>query len=125
VDWGLVQIGADNALIRLRKDIHFSDPVYYIMAVALNGLLRLLKVESHLYHVHPFCVDLSEIVRRWTWVIFRFENEWIKRSYLDMERAAVGAGNGSLHLQSSNNNSAYQKGTMQLLDSDNDEKIPS
>lgn len=89
MDWRLVQVELDNALvIRLRKDIHFSDPVYYIMAVGLNGLLRLLKVGSHLYHVHPFCVDLLEILRRWTWVIFRFENEWMKPSYQDIERAA-------------------------------------
>jgi hypothetical protein len=85
VDWGLVQIDLDNdnnSLIKLRKDMHFSDPLWYMAAVGINGCLRALKIGSHLYHVHPFCVDLAEIVRRWIWVIFRFENEWIKRSYI-------------------------------------------
>jgi hypothetical protein len=83
IDWGLIQLETDRALFR--KDLHFSDPFCYVMAVGINGLLRLLKIGSHLYHIHPFCVDLSEIARRWTWVVFRFENEWIKRSYIDMD----------------------------------------
>ncbi|KAK4511978.1 uncharacterized protein ATC70_003977 [Mucor velutinosus] len=82
MDWGLVQIDtAESSVIRLRKDLYFSDPLYYIAAVGVNGSLRLLKIGSHVYHVHPICIDVAEIVRRWIWVVFRFENEWLKRSY--------------------------------------------
>lgn len=89
MDWGLIQVELDNELIRLRKDIYFSDPFMYIMAIAFNGLFRLLKVASHLHHIHPFYVELSEIARRWIWAVFRFEYEWVKRSYtLDIERRA-------------------------------------
>ncbi|EPB81906.1 hypothetical protein HMPREF1544_11357 [Mucor circinelloides 1006PhL] len=82
MDWGLVRMdAAHDAFIILRKDLYFSDSLYYIAAVGVNGSLRLLKIGSHLYHVHPMCVDVAEIVRRWIWVVFRFEHEWIKRSY--------------------------------------------
>ncbi|KAF1796356.1 EXS family-domain-containing protein, partial [Mucor lusitanicus] len=81
MDWGLVQTDATETTtrMRLRKDLYFSDPLYYIAAVGVNGSLRLLKIGSHVYHVHPICVDVAEIVRRWIWVVFRFENEWLKR----------------------------------------------
>ncbi|KAI8095076.1 EXS family-domain-containing protein [Gilbertella persicaria] len=78
IDWGLFQVKFWS--FEFRKDIHFSDPLWYIMAVAINMSLRLLKIVSHMYQIHPFCVDLAEILRRWIWVIFRFEHEWIKRS---------------------------------------------
>ncbi|KAL9553651.1 hypothetical protein MBANPS3_003184 [Mucor bainieri] len=82
MDWGLVQMDTTaSASIRLRKDLYFSDPLYYIAAIGVNGSLRLLKIGSHVYHVHPVCVDVAEIARRWIWVVFRFENEWLKRSY--------------------------------------------
>ena len=77
MDWGLVEIGKDG--VGLRQHLHFKDPFVYIMAVGLNGIMRLVKVASHFHPVvHHFCFDLSEIGRRWIWVIFRFENEWIK-----------------------------------------------
>ncbi|KAG2206889.1 hypothetical protein INT47_007646 [Mucor saturninus] len=79
MDWGIIQVGTDRVCIR--KDLHFSEPWSYVLAVGINASIRLLKFGSHLHHIHPFCVDLAEIARRWTWVIFRFENEWIKRYY--------------------------------------------
>lgn len=80
IDWGIIQLEA-SAFVR--KDMHFSYSYSYALAIGINGCIRLLKIESHLHHIHPFCIDLAEIVRRWTWVVFRFENEWIKRSYLE------------------------------------------
>jgi hypothetical protein len=94
MDWGLVEMDIDRSfsdtlLLKLRKDRHFSDPLWYVAAASANGCLRALKIGSHVYHVHPFCVDLGEIFRRWIWVIFRFENEWIKRYYVDVERDGI------------------------------------
>jgi hypothetical protein len=74
VDWGLIQLDT----LTLRKNVHFSDPFWYMLAVGLNACFRILKIGSQLSHVHPFCVDLAEIVRRWIWVLFRFEYEFIK-----------------------------------------------
>lgn len=88
MDWDLVQIDSYNngmLLFKFRKNMHFSNPFWYVIAASINGCLRALKIGSHAYHVHPFCVDFAEIVRRWIWAIFRFENEWIKRSYIDIE----------------------------------------
>lgn len=84
MDWGLLKIEQDHLL--LRKDIHFSDPIWYMLAVSVNGCFRVLKVGSQLYHVHPFCIDSAEIFRRWIWVIFRFEYEFIKHHYIDTEK---------------------------------------
>ncbi|KAI9473992.1 MAG: EXS family-domain-containing protein [Benjaminiella poitrasii] len=83
IDWGLIQISQQqtSVIFHARKDLYFSDPVWYLFAVLLNGSFRTLKIASHLYRIHPFCIDMAEIVRRWVWVIFRFENDWIKRSY--------------------------------------------
>lgn len=85
MDWGLV----DTTTLQLRKDAHFSHPSVYLVAVIVNSLLRGLKIFSHLHHIHPFCVDFSEIVRRFIWVVFRFEYEWTKQSYYDVERGVV------------------------------------
>ncbi|GAN07190.1 conserved hypothetical protein [Mucor ambiguus] len=104
MDWGLVQMNTtESTFIRLRKDLYFSDPLYYVAAVGVNGSLRLLKIGSHVFHVHPVCVDVAEIVRRWIWVVFRFENEWLKRSYsstdVELQQQSVFASaNNALHI---------------------------
>lgn len=85
MDWGLI----DTTTLQLRKNVHFSHPSVYLMAVVVNSLLRGLKIFSHLHHIHPFCVDLSEIMRRFIWVVFRFEFEWTKQSYYEVEREVV------------------------------------
>ncbi|KAI7907927.1 EXS family-domain-containing protein [Cokeromyces recurvatus] len=87
MDWGLIQIDMHQRVLifRIRKDLYFSNPMWYLLAILLNGCFRSLKISSYFYHIHPLCIDITEIVRRWVWVLFRFEYEWKKRSYNGQE----------------------------------------
>ncbi|KZT42440.1 EXS-domain-containing protein [Sistotremastrum suecicum HHB10207 ss-3] len=65
----------------------FQDPVVYYLAILLNLLLRFiwsLKLSSHLHNVAElesgiFLMEALELFRRWIWVFFRVEWEYIKQ----------------------------------------------
>jgi hypothetical protein len=42
-----------------------------------------LKLSSHIYirQLDASIFLLLEVIRRWVWVIFRMESEWVKRVY--------------------------------------------
>ncbi|ORX63177.1 EXS-domain-containing protein [Hesseltinella vesiculosa] len=100
MDWSLIQVTYDHPtkhgvhhprqsstpMIRIRRHLHFSWSWVYVLAILLDFVLRItwsLKLSSHIYFQriagNIFLVELLEVVRRWLWIIFRLENEWVKR----------------------------------------------
>jgi hypothetical protein len=76
-------------MIRFRRHLHFPSTAIYFVAMMADFILRItwgLKFSSHVYikkiEGSVFLVELLEVVRRWIWVIFRMESEWVKRSTL-------------------------------------------
>ncbi|KAI8098897.1 EXS family-domain-containing protein [Halteromyces radiatus] len=76
-------------MVRFRRNLHFSMTPVYFLAMMADFILRItwsLKLSSHVYikriEGSVFLVELLEVVRRWIWVIFRMESEWIKRANL-------------------------------------------
>jgi hypothetical protein len=74
----------------LRADlVLFSSPFPYTIATILNLVLRLtwsLKLSPHLHDVADleygvFLLEALEVFRRWIWVYFRVEWEYIKRKH--------------------------------------------
>ncbi|KAI8348662.1 EXS family-domain-containing protein [Blakeslea trispora] len=79
MDWGLLHYKTGS--IKWRKDVWFSDSRWYLVAIAINLNIRVFKIMSSIHPIHPFYIDLFEILRRWIWVIFRFEYEYVKSSF--------------------------------------------
>ncbi|OBZ82562.1 Protein SYG1 [Choanephora cucurbitarum] len=79
MDWGLIQYNCGS--IRWRKDGWFSDMRWYLAASVINLNIRMIKLMASVYPIHAFYIDLFEIIRRWIWVIFRFEYEHVKSSF--------------------------------------------
>ncbi|KAI8052266.1 EXS family-domain-containing protein [Syncephalis plumigaleata] len=72
----------------LRPILHFGEPFIYYMAITLDFLLRFtwsLKLSTHLrldeLTAGGFALEWLEVVRRWLWVYFRLEREWVVRGY--------------------------------------------
>lgn len=66
----------------LRKDRHFVSTGFYYIAVVLDFFLRVswgLKLSEHytLVEGHIFLMEVLEVFRRWMWVFFRVEKEWV------------------------------------------------
>ena len=67
----------------LRPVMLLPDPLIYVVAIAIDLLLRLtwsLKLSSHLHSIHEieqgvFLLEALEVVRRWMWVFIRVEWE--------------------------------------------------
>ncbi|KAL8842510.1 MAG: hypothetical protein Q9176_002662 [Flavoplaca citrina] len=70
----------------LRPHTHFHTPQIYYTAIALDLLLRCtwsLKLSPHLDHWNDlegtiFLLEMAEVVRRWVWIFFRVETEWVR-----------------------------------------------
>lgn len=70
----------------LRRTRIFDNPTVYYCIIAVDLVLRCtwsLKLSVHLEHFNDieggiFLLELLEIVRRWGWVFFRAEAEWIR-----------------------------------------------
>ena len=69
----------------LRRKLMFQPLVYYLV-ILMDLLLRCtwsLKLSPHLSHLADFegsifLVEFLEVFRRWVWVFFRVETEWIR-----------------------------------------------
>ncbi|KAL9548481.1 hypothetical protein PS6_006576 [Mucor atramentarius] len=75
-------------IVHFRRQLYFSQPIWYIIAIFFDFLLRItwsLKLSSHIYirklDGSIFLMELLEVFRRWIWVIFRMESEWVKKVY--------------------------------------------
>ncbi|KAL8671393.1 MAG: hypothetical protein Q9168_004106 [Polycauliona sp. 1 TL-2023] len=70
----------------LRPHTHFHTPQIYYTAIVLDLLLRCtwsLKLSPHLDHWNDlegtiFLLEMAEVVRRWVWIFFRVETEWVR-----------------------------------------------
>ncbi|KAI4245185.1 MAG: hypothetical protein L6R42_010251, partial [Xanthoria sp. 1 TBL-2021] len=70
----------------LRPHTHFPTPQIYYTAIGLDLLLRCtwsLKLSPHLDHWNDlegtiFLLEMAEVVRRWVWIFFRVETEWVR-----------------------------------------------
>ncbi|KAI9230182.1 MAG: EXS family-domain-containing protein [Piptocephalis tieghemiana] len=82
----------------LRPNLHFREPMIYYAAVIFDLLLRLtwsLKLSPHLrldqLTAGGFIMEALEILRRWVWVYFRLEREWVARGLWRDRLADVGS----------------------------------
>lgn len=70
----------------LRRTLVFRLPVVYYAAITLDLALRCtwsLKLSPHLEHMMNweggvFALQFLEVFRRWVWIFFRVETEWIR-----------------------------------------------
>ena len=70
----------------LRRVRFFDMPQLYYAVIAVDLLLRCswsLKLSVHLEHFNDieggiFLLEIMEVCRRWMWVYFRVETEWVR-----------------------------------------------
>ncbi|ODA78354.1 hypothetical protein RJ55_05735 [Drechmeria coniospora] len=76
----------------LRDRLVFRTPTLYYVAVVLDLVLRCswsMKLSPHLsrfgdFESGIFLVEFLEVFRRWVWIFFRVETEWIRSSATSM-----------------------------------------
>jgi len=72
----------------LRRRLYFPVHDVYYVAIGLDFILRCtwsLKLSPHLDHFNDleggiFVMELLEVLRRWIWIFFRVETEWVRHS---------------------------------------------
>ncbi|KAK3694945.1 EXS family-domain-containing protein [Podospora appendiculata] len=93
-DWDLTlfaearERNAPNHPFGLRRRLLIHKPGVYYAVVALDLVLRctwMIKLSPHLDHVSDFessifIVEFLEVFRRWVWIFFRVETEWIRNT---------------------------------------------
>ncbi|KAH8675415.1 EXS family protein [Xylariales sp. PMI_506] len=70
----------------LRRRLELGPPLLYYLVIGLDLLLRCtwsLKLSPHLDHIADFessifIIEFLEVFRRWVWIFFRVETEWIR-----------------------------------------------
>jgi hypothetical protein len=70
----------------LRKRLYFQTDEIYYTAIAMDFVLRCtwsLKLSPHLDHFNDleggiFVMEFLEVLRRWIWIFFRVETEWVR-----------------------------------------------
>lgn len=70
----------------LRRHRWFHAKEFYYAAIVVDGLLRCtwsLKLSVHLDHFNDleggiFTMEVLEVLRRWIWIFFRVETEWVR-----------------------------------------------
>ncbi|MCJ1288915.1 protein-ER retention protein [Xylographa carneopallida] len=70
----------------LRRHTHFHTKGMYYGAIAVDLMLRCtwsLKLSPHLDHFNDleggiFIMEFLEVLRRWMWIFFRVETEWVR-----------------------------------------------
>lgn len=70
----------------LRRVLTFRSPQLYYAAIVVDFVLRCtwsLKLSPHLDHFNDleggiFVMELLEVFRRWVWIFFRVETEWVR-----------------------------------------------
>lgn len=105
VDWHLFQKtsrGNSSSSRFLRPNLHFSHTIVYYAAILIDAVLRLswtIKVtllyrlvRATLYNdLMPSSIGIDvglkvlELVRRWVWVFFRVEREWVAKGSLGLD----------------------------------------
>lgn len=78
--------------LRRRLMIGNGPPTYY-MVIAMDLMLRCtwsLKLSPHLDHITDFessifIIEVLEVFRRWVWIFFRVETEWLRNTNTGLE----------------------------------------
>ena len=76
----------------LRRRLYFDMRELYYVAIAMDLILRCtwsLKLSPHLDHFYDmeggiFVMELLEVLRRWIWIFFRVETEWVRNTSMGM-----------------------------------------
>lgn len=85
-DWDLTLLSTGRSSgdypYGLRRERHFVATGFYYGAVIIDFFLRLswgVKFNSHytLVEGHIFLMQIVEVFRRWMWIFFRVEKEWV------------------------------------------------
>lgn len=91
-DWDLTLFGsarerrAADHPFGLRRRLLLGPPLLYYFVIGLDLLLRCtwsLKLSPHLDHISDFessifVIQFLEVFRRWVWIFFRVETEWLR-----------------------------------------------
>lgn len=72
----------------LRRHRYFHAKEFYYAAIVMDALLRCtwsLKLSPHLDHFNDleggiFMMEVLEVFRRWVWIFFRVETEWVRNN---------------------------------------------
>lgn len=86
----------------LRPNRHYHSPSLYYGVVVLDFCLRCtwsFKLSPHLGYVNDleggiFMLELAELARRWMWIFFRVEKEWVGLGEREREKIYVRAEDG-------------------------------
>ncbi|ORX91487.1 EXS-domain-containing protein [Basidiobolus meristosporus CBS 931.73] len=92
MDWGLGNTPSPQSKVSypplLRPILMFQEPSIYYLAMLLDFFLRTswsLKLSDHVHLkeiiASGFVMEGAEVMRRWLWVYFRAEKEWITKRY--------------------------------------------
>ena len=93
-DWDLTLLSRRSLRISvdhpygLRRHRYFHTKEFYYGAIFVDLLLRCtwsFKLSPHLDHFNDlegsiFLMEVLEVFRRWVWVFFRVETEWIRNN---------------------------------------------
>lgn len=92
-DWDLTlfagkreRTAPDHALGLRRRLLMGNGPPTYYLVIAMDLMLRCtwsLKLSPHLDHITDFeasifIIEFLEVFRRWVWIFFRVETEWLR-----------------------------------------------
>lgn len=72
----------------LRRRLLLGGPALYYLVIAVDLMLRCtwsLKLSPHLDHITDFessifLIEFLEVFRRWVWIFFRVEAEWLRNN---------------------------------------------
>jgi hypothetical protein len=72
----------------LRRNRYFHARQMYYIAITVDFFLRCtwsIKLSPHLDHFNDleggiFLMEFLEVVRRWMWIFFRVETEWVRNN---------------------------------------------
>lgn len=81
----------------LRRHRYFHLPYIYYVVIFMDLLLRCtwsFKLSPHLDHFNDleagiWVMELLEVFRRWVWVFFRVETEWVRQLKGEAERSGI------------------------------------
>lgn len=93
-DWDLTlfsprrERSAPDHAFGLRRRLLVGGPALYYLVIAVDLMLRCtwsLKLSPHLDHIADFessifLIEFLEVFRRWVWIFFRVETEWLRNT---------------------------------------------
>lgn len=93
-DWDLTlfspprERGSPEHAFGLRRRLVVGGPALYYLVIAVDLMLRCtwsLKLSPHLDHMADFessifLIEFLEVFRRWVWIFFRVETEWLRNA---------------------------------------------